>query len=161
MNHAMEKLRRELYAANENRARIYYFIYDELRSEFGAEKAAELMKKAIYRRGLEIGKTFASFAPGDFEGLCEAFVGGVADEGRMFLPRVANLDADGLDVEFYNCPLKEAWRKMGLPEEECAELCDIARVVDNGTFEGAGFDFSVEALPEGEKDRCLLRIRRK
>jgi len=156
-----ETLRKELYAANENRARIYYFIFDEMRKELGEERAKKIMKRAIYRRGEEIGQKFKGFAPGDFEGLQEAFVGGIPDGGQMFLPRVAKADPSGLDVEFYNCPLKNAWREMGLSPDECATMCEIARVIDNGTFEGAGFDFSVEALPEGDQECCTLKVRRK
>lgn len=156
-----ESLRKELYAANENRARIYYFLFDEMRKELGEERAKEIMKRAIYRRGEELGEKFKSFAPRDFEGLKEAFVGGVPDGGQMFLPKVGAVDSSGMDVEFYNCPLKNAWREMGLSPEDCSTMCEIARVIDNGAFESAGFDFSVEALPEGEMDCCKLKVRRK
>ncbi len=156
-----ESLRKELYAANENRAKIYYYIYDELRRELGEAKAKELMKRAIYRRGQDIGEKFKPYAPGDFEGLKDAFIGGIPDGGQMFLPRVVQADSAGMEIEFYNCPLKNAWREMGLDAKDCSDMCEIARVIDNGTFEGAGFDFSVKAMPEGDLDCCTLTVKRK
>ena len=151
-------LRDELHAANENRGMVYALLLDELEAELGPERAAEVMKRAIYKRGEQIGEQFKRFAPGDFEGLRDAFVGGIPDEGRLFAPEVAACGDEGLVVEFANCPLKNAWRKMGLSEERCAKLCEIARVVDSGTFEGAGFDFEVRSLPDG-RERCELVVK--
>ncbi|MDK2954942.1 MAG: hypothetical protein PWQ57_438 [Desulfovibrionales bacterium] len=150
-------LREELHAANENRAVVLALLLDELEAEVGPERAEEIMQRAIRRRGALLGKQYEAYAPDDFDGLREAFVGGIPDEGRLFEPEVKSCGPDGLVVEFSNCPLKNAWRKMGLSEERCARLCGVARVVDNGTFESAGFDFEVSALPEGE-ERCTLRI---
>ncbi|WP_432734511.1 L-2-amino-thiazoline-4-carboxylic acid hydrolase [Maridesulfovibrio sp. FT414] len=154
-------LRKELYAANENRAIIYKLIFDAMVEEFGLEKAKEVMKKGIYRRGEQIGEKFKKFAPGDFKGLRDAFIGGIPDESKMFAPTVTRCDEGGLDIEFDNCPLKNAWRDMGLSDEECATLCEVAGIIDFGTFEGAGFDFEMTALPEGSKDKCYLKVREK
>jgi hypothetical protein len=158
----VEQLRKQLYAANENRAILYWYIYDELRQDLGEDKATELMQRAIRRRGEEIGEKFAQYAEsGDFKGLRDAFIGGIPDESRMFDPKVVRCDEEGLDIEFYYCPLKNAWQKMGLSDEECAKACEIAGIIDYGTFEGAGFDFEMTALPEGSKDCCKLKIRKK
>ena len=156
-----KRLREELDAANENRAIVLKMIFDELRDEFGEDRAKELMKRAIYKRGKMIGEKFAQYAGGDFQGLCDAFVGGIPDEGRMFAPEVTKCDEEGLDVTFSNCPLKNAWAGLGLPDEEMATLCEVCGIVDYGTFEGAGFEFEMTALPEGSKDRCYLKIRKK
>ena len=156
-----EKLRQELYAANENRAIIYYLIYDELRKELGKDKAKDILKRAIYRRGEQIGEKFKEFNKGDFKGLRDAFVGGIPDDTRMFGPTVTKCDEEGLDITFANCPLKTAWLKMKLPGEELADICEIAGIIDYGTFEGAGFDFAMRALPEGEKECCYLKVRKK
>ncbi len=64
-----EILRQQLYAAYKNRGMMYYHIFQELRKEVGDEKAAEIMKRGIYNRGLEIGKKYAKFSPADLEGL--------------------------------------------------------------------------------------------
>ncbi len=155
------KLREELYAANENRAILYKMIFDEMVEEFGMEKAKEVMKRAIYKRGEQIGQKFKPYAGGDFAGLRDAFVGGIPDDSKMFAPTVTRCDEGGLDVEFDNCPLKNAWIKMGMSDEDCATMCEVAGIIDYGTFEGAGFHFEMTALPEGSKDKCYLKIRKK
>ncbi len=109
-----EKLRRQLYDSVANRAHIYYLLFNQLRSELGAEKAAELMGRAIYQRGVQIGAKYASFAPRDLEGLKQAFLANVCDDGAMFAPEVVRCDADGLDIKLHRCPLKQAWLDAGL-----------------------------------------------
>lgn len=117
------------------------------------------MKRAIYRRGVQKGGKYASFAPGDMEGLKEAFIGGIPDDGAMFKPEVLRCDADGLDIKFHGCPLRDAWVEMGLPGDEIATICRIAARIDNGTFEGAGFEFSADTWQPGGEGCCHLHIR--
>jgi hypothetical protein len=154
-----ELLRRQLYDSFKNRAILYYLIYDELRDEVGAAKAAEIMRRAIYERGEQIGKKYAAFAPNDFEGLKEAFLAHIPDEGRMFSPQVLRCDEGGLDIRFHRCPLKDAWLEARLPEEEVAAICRIAAAIDNGTFEAAGFEFTADTFQPGGDGCCYLHIR--
>ena len=155
-----EKLRAELRDSFANRAILYYLIFDEMRQELGAERAEEIMSRAIYKRGLQKGKgRYGRFAPRDREGLKEAFVGGSPDGGRLFRPEVLRCDAEGLDIKFHGCPLRETWQETGLPDEEVATICRIAARVDNGTFEGAGFEFSAETWQPGGDGCCRLHIR--
>ena len=53
---AEENLRTQLYDSFQNRAVIYYLIFDELRTELGATRAEELLSRAIYRRGQQQGR---------------------------------------------------------------------------------------------------------
>jgi len=154
-----KKLRRQLYDSYKNRAMIYHLIYEELRAEFGDEKAEAILARAIYKRGLQKGGKYAPFAPADLAGLKEAFLGGLADGGRMFQPEVLRHDADALDIKFHGCPLKDAWLEAGLADEEVATLCRIAARVDNGTFESAGFAFSADTYQPGGDGCCHLHIR--
>lgn len=154
-----EKLRMQLYDSFKNRAVLYYLIFDELRNEVGAEKAEEILKRAIYRRGRQKSEKYAAYAPGDLEGLKEAFVGGIPDEGAMFEPEVLRCDHCGLDIKFHRCPLRDAWMEMGLADDEVATICRIAARIDNGTFEGAGFEFSAETWQPGGEGCCHLHIR--
>jgi len=154
-----EATRQQLYDSFKNRALIYWLMYEELRSEFGPERAEEVMKRAIYRRGAQKGEKYASHAPADLEGLRDAFVGGLPDEGRMFQPEVIRCDREGLDIKFHACPLRQAWQEAGLPEEEVATLCRIAARIDNGTFESAGFGFSADTYQPGGEGCCYLHIR--
>jgi hypothetical protein len=155
-----ESLRRELYDAFANRAMIYAAIYDELCNELGTERAEAILSRAIYRRGEQMGqKKFASFGPNNLPGLLETFLAGVPDEGQAFKPEVLQNDADGIDIKFHACPLRDAWQKAGLPAEKVATLCRIAARVDNGTFEGAGFCFSADTWHAGDEGCCYLHIR--
>jgi hypothetical protein len=155
-----ETLRRQLYESFKNRARIYYLIFDELRAELGAERAETVLKRAIYRRGQEIGTAkYGQFAPGNLDGLKRAFLDGIPDGGRMFQPEVLRSDAGAIDIKFHACPLREAWQESGLSEDDMATLCRIAARIDNGTFEGAGFHFSADTWQPGGEGCCLLHIR--
>jgi hypothetical protein len=155
-------LRKELYDSFKNRAMIYYLIYDELRKEIGEQKAEEILSRAVYRRGAEKGlECFSKFAPKDFDGLQKAFIGGIPDGGCMFRPELVSNDADGLDINFHGCPLRDAWKEAGLPEEEVAALCRIASRIDYGTFEAAGFQFNADTYQPNGEDCCYLHIRKK
>ena len=152
-------LREQLYGAYKNRGMMYYHIFQELRKEVGDEKAADIIKRGIYKRGLEVGKKYEKFAPTDLEGLKDAFLAGSADQGKMFQPEVLRCDAEGLDIQMRSCPLKQAYEEAGLSDEEIARMCDIAAVVDYGTFEGAGFRFYTDTWKPGEEGCCILHIR--
>jgi hypothetical protein len=154
-----QRLREELVAAFKNRAVLYYTIFDELRQEVGEQKAAAILKRATYRRGEQIGQQFCQFAPDDFAGLKDAFLGGVPDEGRLFAPKVVRCDADALDIHLESCPLKEIWEELGLTEHDRTILCEIAGEIDTGTFEAAGFAFEPDTWQPGRSGCCHLHIR--
>jgi len=120
-----DQLRQQLYDAFANRAHIYHLLFTQLRSELGPEKAAELMGRAIYQRGVQKAAKYASFAPGDLAGLGRAFVASLPDDGAMFAPEVVRCDAEGLDIKFQRCPLQQAWLDADLAPEEMATLCRI------------------------------------
>ena len=153
------RLREQLYGSFKNRALLYRAIFDELRSELGEPRAAELMKRAIYRRGTEIGRVFAKYGHADVLGLKDAFLAFIPDGGRMFAPEVVRADAAGVDIKFHRCPLKEAWLEAGVAEADVATLCHIAGRVDNGTFEAAGFEFAADTWTPGGEGCCFLHLR--
>lgn len=66
-----ERLRRELHASFKHRALLYRRFFDELRRELGEARATELMRRAIYARGREIGAD--TWQPGR-EGCCHLHV---------------------------------------------------------------------------------------
>jgi hypothetical protein len=154
-----EQLREQLYDSFKNRAILYYLIFDELRSEIGAQRAEEVLQRAVYRRGVEKGRKYAPYGPRDLEGLKAHFLGGIPDAGRMFQPEVLRSDDAGLDIKFHRCPLREAWQEIGLPDDEVARLCRIAARIDNGTFESAGFAFTADTWQPGGEGCCFLHIR--
>jgi hypothetical protein len=154
-----EQLRQQLIQSFKNRAILYYLIFDELRQEVGDERAEAIMKRAILRRGQQIGQQFQAFGPDDFAGLRDAFLANVPDEGRLFEPKVVRCDAQGLDIQLENCPLKAAWEELGLDESQRVTLCRIAGEIDKGTFEAAGFQFTPDTWQPGRTGCCHLHIR--
>ncbi len=154
-----KKLRQNLYGAFKNRALMYYHIFDELRKEIGEKKATAVMKKAIYKRGLNVGKQLTKFGPNDFKGLAKAFIGWDPDGGKMFKAEVLRCDREALDLKFHGCSLRDAWQEAGLSDEETAKICSIAAAVDIGTFEGAGFEFFAETWKPEFGNGCFLHIR--
>jgi hypothetical protein len=151
-------LRSQLWASFKNRAMVYLEMYRVLDEEFGAQRAAELLKRAIYRRGCDIGRQFERFAPGDLPGLKQAFLDIIPDGGRVFEPEVVACDDARLEIRLCRCPLKEAWQEAGLSEAQVALMCEIAGVVDNGTFEAAGFRLRSETWQPGRSGCCHLFI---
>lgn len=156
---ADDKTRAELYAAFKNRAMLYHHFYEAAKARLGAEAAAEMMKEAIYQRGLEVGRRFAKHGPADMNGIKDAFLDFIPDGGAMFQPEVKRCDAGGVDIKFHRCPLKEAWQEAGLSGEQIATLCHIAGRVDDGAFAAAGFSFSADTWKPGEEGCCFLHIR--
>ena len=156
---SVESLREQLRASFKNRAILYYLIYDELRQEVGAERAEQILGRAIYRRGQQIGQQFAELDPSDLAGLKDAFLGVIPDGGRLFEPNVVRCDSEELEIHLESCPLKEAWEELGLSESDRITMCRIAGVIDAGTFEAAGFQFQPDTWQPGRTGCCHLHIR--
>jgi hypothetical protein len=156
-----EKAKRETRRAFENRAHLYALIFDELKGEIGAERAADAMKRAIRRRGRENAAKYAEAArERDFEGVARIFCDGSACEGELFHPGVEERSEDGVVLRMTSCPLVDAWRARGLSEEEVDTLCEIAAAVDQGTFEGAGLELEFrDRLGRPGSTRCLLALK--
>jgi hypothetical protein len=154
--------RAETRAAFENRALMYSAILDVLEDELGTERATELMKKAIYKRGLEIGEKYRPFVEsGDLAGVGRLFVNGSPSDGALFEPGIEAGPTDGrLVLRMTGCPLAEAWQDAGLPPDRVDLLCQIASAVDEGTFEAAGLDleFLERQACEGS-ETCLLELK--
>ncbi len=149
--------RRDLVAQMKNRALVYLEMYDVLEAELGAAKAEELLTRAIYRRGCQMGTSFAKYGPADLAGLQKAFLASVPGGEALFEPQVRKSGA-ALEIQLRACPLKDAWREAGLPEQKVALLCRIAGAVDKGLFEGAGFRFENRTWTPGAQGCCFLRI---
>jgi hypothetical protein len=154
-------LREQLRGAIKSRALFYLAVYREMAAEFGPERAEDVMKRAIYKRGVAAADRFKRYAPDDFAGLRDAFIDFVPDHGGMFQPEVrkcANGAGGGLEIKFHACPLKEVWQEAGLSDKELADMCRIAGIVDNGTFESAGFSLQSQTWTPGDSGCCLLNI---
>lgn len=151
-------LRLQLKAQMANRALIYLEVYEALSSEVGTERAEAIMARAIYNRGRSVGDAFKRFAPDDLVGLKDAFIAGLPGGTELFKPEVRRCDAEKLEIKFHACPLKSAWLEAGVPEHKLATLCRIAGIIDNGTFEAAGFRIENRTWVPGETGCCNLHI---
>jgi len=152
--------RRDLVAQMKNRALVYLEVYDVLAEEYGEAKAEALLTRAILRRGRAMGKSFAKFAPADLKGLKQAFLASVPGGTGIFQPEVKKDEAATLEIQLHGCPLKDAWREAGLPEQKVETLCRIAGAVDKGLFEGAGFKFANRTWAPGAEGCCFLHVER-
>lgn len=169
----LARSRAETRAAFENRALMYAYIYDELSEEFGAEAAAAAMKRAIFRRGLEVGAKYRNAAASDdLEAVGRIFCEGSPCVGALFEPGVQEApgaagsadagagDPDRIVLRMTACPLVDAWEAAGYFPAQVDALCEIAAAVDEGTFEGAGLELTfLERAGQPGVSRCLLELR--
>jgi len=154
-------LKEQLRSQIKNRGIMYYYFFDEMRKVIGEEEATVIMKRAIYRRGLDVGKPLAKYGPDDLEGLRDAFLSQIVPgEDSMFDPEVLRCDEDTLEIKLRKCPLKEAYSEAGLSDDDKSRMLNIASQVDYGTFEAAGFQFAAESWRPGKSGCCHLQIRR-
>jgi hypothetical protein len=153
-----EELQKALIDAIKSRAMFYWDFYNEFAAEIGAEKAAAVMKRAIYKRGLEIGKAFRQHGPDDLAGLKDDFLAHIPAPHATFNPEVHSCTAAALDITLHTCPLRDAWQEAGLSDAEVELMTDIAGQVDKGTFEGAGFSFDPDTWKPGRASCCHLKI---
>jgi hypothetical protein len=158
---ALAKSRRETRAAFENRAFMYLHLFEVLRDELGEERATELMKRAIYRRGLQVGEKYRAAAEsGDLGAVGRIFCDGSPCEGALFEPGVEEQGDGVIVLRMTACPLVDTWRAAGASDADIDKLCEIAAAVDEGTFEGAGLDLVfADRLGKSDSSRCLLVLR--
>ena len=129
-------------------------------TSIGRTKQRSLTAPSNARGAASSGK-FSAHAPADFSGLRDSFLDFVPDHGKLFDPEVVRCDEKGLDIKFHACPLKQAWEDAQLAPERIETLCRIAGVVDNGTFEQAGFAMESDTWKIGAEGCCFLHVRRK
>jgi hypothetical protein len=159
----LERSRAETRAAFASRALMYATILSELEAEIGIERAVEVMKRAIYRRGLEIGESYRpAVEAGDLEEVGRLFVGRSPADGSLFEPAIDEPASDGrIVLRMTGCPLVDAWREAGYDEERVDLMCEVAAAVDHGTFEGAGLELEFldrQACPGSDTCRLELKI---
>ena len=159
MSCCKDKGNEEVVGAMKMRARMYYHIFCELREEIGEERAAEVMKKGIIKGGQDASVNFTKFAPDNLQGLKEAFLSWIPDNGSMFAPEVVKCDDEDLVIQFHACPLKDAYEEMGLDDGEKEKILAIAAAIDGGLFGSAGFEFSSTTWKPGQSGCCRLHIK--
>jgi len=155
----MSKAKKMIEDANRNRAIIYWHIYTTLRDELGENRAVELMKKAIYRRGLDNAKNFPQAAhEGDLNALAEKFLDRMDKELDVFSRDVLSVDEDEAKLRLNACVLVDAWRDYGLSDEEISMMCDIASAIDYGNYEAMGYDLKFDSRIADGDECCTLHL---
>ena len=158
----MSKAKKMIEDANRNRAIIYWHIYRTLRDELGEDRATELMKKAIYKRGLDNAKNFPKAAhEGDLNALAEKFLDKMDKELDIFSRDVLSLGEDEARLRLNACVLVDAWRDYGLSDEEISKMCDIASAIDYGNYEAMGYNLKFDSRIADGAECCILHLRRK
>ncbi len=141
-----------------NRARIYIHIYRQLSKEVGPEKAAEVMKRALYERGREKGLELAArMGKPDLHKMAVAFVEGKMDMDA-FGHEIVQEHTDYVLLRLNRCPLVEAWKESGLTPEEQKALCDIAYQIDFGKFEAAGYKLAFACRIADACKSCDMKV---
>lgn len=156
----LDRAHAETRAAFGNRALMYLHIYEELVAEVGRERAIAVMKRAIHKRGLDVGRKYRDAASaGDLELVGRIFCEGSPCGGTLFEPGIEERAEGRIVLRMTACPLVDAWRDAGLSPEEIDTLCEIAAAVDEGTFEGAGLELEfLDRLGKPGSTRCLLQL---
>jgi hypothetical protein len=154
MNQNLNLLINEL----KNRARIYILIFRELAKEVGSEKAASILKAALYARGKEKGIQLAQkIGAPDLHKLTIAFMESAGDMDA-FGHEIAEENPHQVILRLNHCPLVEAWEDADLSSEEKKILCDIAYQVDFGKFEAAGYKLVFDCRAADGDKSCDLRV---
>lgn len=78
---------------------------------------------------------------------------------NVFEMDIIENNGEKLSIDFHYCPLVAAWIKLGLPESEMPELCDIAMDGDRGIIDKfPNFSFELgKTIAKGD-DVCEIRI---
>lgn len=67
-------------------------------------------------------------------------------------------DDDKLSLDFHYCPLVKGWQKLGLSDEEIANLCDTAMCGDHAIARQFGGELQLGKVIAKGDDVCELRF---
>jgi hypothetical protein len=145
----------ELRAAIEHRATWFALLVEEAKKR-GLK--LDFARDAIYRCGAFHGENKLPRTD-DLKVFTEAFL---PENTRKVFEMETEVTEDQLTVTFHYCPLVEAWKKLGVPEEDIAEYCDIAMDGDRGivsTYED--FEYRLGDTIAKGCESCQLYISKK
>ena len=119
-----------------------------------------IMRRAIRKVGSRNGQAELDAQGGD---LCVSCFGKnfMKVPGTTFEMQPTRYSNGEFDVDFHYCPLLTAWQKLGLDQETCALLCDIAMEGDRGMSETLGLDFQLPQRISMGDDVCTLCFKKK
>lgn len=133
---------------------LTYLAAKEAGQEEDGEKFA---RTGISKTGLRDGQSFkckCKAVPTDCGELADVFL---SDTTRAcFEIDFKTVTPERLDMEFHHCPLLKAWQDLGLDDDTCAKLCDMAMDGDRGIAKGMGLNFHLgDTIAQG-KPTCQV-----
>ena len=146
--------------AVEHRATWMALLYEQAKEQ-GAD-AEKMCREAIRKCGHIHGDNM-------YKPLCED-PDSAADFGRAFFSGqgAKNMEIDVLEsshdslvAEFRQCPLVQAWEKLGYKGKELELLCDMAMDGDRNIAKAMGFDFHLGDTIADGCPTCQVRFSRK
>lgn len=143
-------------AAMEDRALYLAMLYRSMCNAMPAEQAEKIAREAIFEYGRLKGQR-------DKEQVTpESWVDHHVAKGSaiIFESRIVK-GADECQQQMTYCPLLEAWRKLGLSQEEQDLMCDIAMEVDRGRADYHGLPIEIPLRLGKGDDYCCLVIKNK
>ena len=150
----------------EHRALWMYFLVDEARKK--GVKPESFAPAAIRRCGIYhgmralTGKDVPAQGVGNGSGSCRAL------QKKLFPPagkaifemEFLLLSDDAFDVDFHYCPLVNAWKKQGCPDDEIDKLCDWAMEGDRGIAEAFGCSLELKKTIAKGDGVCEIRFKK-
>ncbi len=156
-----EKCREALINATKQRALIYLNIYREGCNTVGRDKIKEIMYKGIYQSGVDKAKDYPEdVKDGNYEALCKALSNSKSKNMDIFDAEVEN-HKDFCIFRLNRCALVEAWKEVGLNEDEIQDMCDIAYATDFGKFETLGYEIKFDSRIACSEKSCDIHIEKK
>lgn len=135
----MEEYVADTRAAIMDRARYMALLVDEM-DRRGLD-TDDIVSKALYARGLEMGKQAAGIKGADefIKSQMSSRLGRRAFEterGEMTTERAVLLT--------HRCPLVDVWREMGLSDPQVVRMCNLLENRDEGRVVEPGLDLKVD-----------------
>jgi hypothetical protein len=155
-----KQLRRELADAFRNRAHLYRLMFEVLVERHGAVEAEAVLAEACARRGREVAAALFAGVPAEPAAVARRFLAVSPDGGDLY-PHDVEEEPDSFAIAVHHCPLKQAWRDVGLPPGDVARLCRIAGAFDRGLFEAAGVAFANSTWTEERGGGCCRIVLRR
>ncbi|MDP3386327.1 MAG: L-2-amino-thiazoline-4-carboxylic acid hydrolase [Eubacteriales bacterium] len=115
----------DLRAAIEHRAAWFYLLIKNAREAGLDDKFAH---DAIFQCGCDDGQNKFP-RTSDLDVFIKAFAN---DNVVKIFEMDVKPSEDKTEIDFYYCPLVAKWKKLGVPDEELPELCQIAMDGDRG-----------------------------
>jgi len=153
------ELLRDAHAA---RAALMHALFVELRDELGPERALELIGRACHHLGLAKRARYEGYLGDDRSParFCRVLVEHSDVAAALFQMAPGPVEDDGAVALLGRCVLVDGWRRLGVPDDEIAQLCTAARRIDHGTAEGLALTASFDSLISEGDDCCAMRVRR-